>query len=136
MKYSDFKIGQVFSFKKIITDLDGNIFVKLTGDFNPIHSDNEFAKKKGFARKIVHGMLAGSFFSNLIGMYCPGKHSLYLSQTLNFKKPIFYGDEVTVQGEIVSKNDATKIITLKTEILKDKEKVIIGEAKVKVLNDE
>ncbi|MGA1823455.1 MAG: MaoC family dehydratase [bacterium] len=136
MKYNDFKIGEVFSFRKKIADLDGNAFAELTGDFNPIHSDNEFAKKSGFEKKIVHGMFAGSLFSTLIGMYCPGKHSLYLSQTLNFKKPIFYGDELTIQGEILSKNDSIKMITLKTEILKEGKKVITGEAKVKVMNDE
>lgn len=135
VKYSDFKIGDTFSFKKVITLSDVDYFVGLSGDFNPIHMDDEFARDNGFERRIVHGMLLAGLFSRLIGMHCPGKYGLYLSQTLNFKHPVFCGEEVAVRGEITGKNDAIRVMTLRTEIARGEQKVVTGEAKVRVLYD-
>ena len=123
----------VYSFERIITKKDVLSFATLTGDWNPLHTDEKYASKSQFGQNIVHGMLAGSLFSALIGMYCPGENSLYLSQTLDFRSPIFYNDLVEVRGEVVAKNDSIKVITLKTEILKEGKIVINGEAKVKLL---
>lgn len=123
-----------FSFKRVITPEDGEIFSELTGDFNPLHLDKKFAQKSQFGKNIVHGMLAGSLFSALIGVHCPGRSSLYLSQTLNFKQPIFYGDQLRVVGQVTNKSEPLKIITLKTEILRGNEAVVTGEAKVKLLD--
>lgn len=134
-KYSEIEMGLVHSFEKKITQLDVLNFADITGDFNPLHINQDYGKKSQFGKNIVHGMLVGSLFSTLIGMYCPGEKSLYLSQTLNFKHPLFYGDKVLVRGTVINKNDCIKIITLRTEILKDRIVVINGEAKVKVLED-
>src|SRR3989338_4127472 len=135
LSLSDIKEGETYQFTKKITSNDVLEFANLTGDFNPLHVDKEFGEKSKFKRNIVHGMLAGSMFSTLIGMYCPGMKSLYLSQTLNFKIPIFYDDTVTVKGTVTAKNDAIRIITLKTEIIKEGKVCINGEAKIKVLED-
>src|SRR3989338_1188534 len=136
MKYKNIKIGARFSFRRAITESAGKNFALLTVDSNPLHLDGQFAGRSPFGQKLVHGMLAGALFSALVGKYCPGRSSLYLSQTLNFKRPIFYGDRLTVVGEVTSKNDSLEIITLKTEIFKNHEAVITGEAKVKVLTDD
>ena len=133
MKYKDIKVGATFSFSRIITEEDGEVFAKLTGNQNPLHVSDEFAERSGFDKKIAYGLHVGSLFSTLIGMYCPGKYSVCLSQTLHFKKPVYYGDELTVWGEVVHKNDTFKIVTLKTEIIRESERVIVGEAEVKVL---
>lgn len=81
-------------------------------------------------------MLTGCFFSTLVGMHCPGENSLYLSQTLNFRAPIFAGDKVLVRGTVISKNDSIRLITLKTEILRQGAVAVDGEARVKVSDDD
>ena len=135
LSLSDIKEGETYQFTKKITSNDVLEFANLTGDFNPLHVDKEFGEKSQFKRNIVHGMLVGSMFSTLIGMYCPGMKSLYLSQTLNFKIPIFYDDTVTVKGTVTAKNDAIHLITLKTEIIKEGKICIKGEAKIKILEN-
>ena len=85
LNYHDVKVGDIHEFEKQITRQDIDIFAELTGDFNPLHTDKSYGKKSKFGNNIVHGMLAGSLFSTLIGMYCLGEKSLYLSQNLNFK---------------------------------------------------
>ncbi len=132
---SEINKGDVYSFNKKILEEDVLRFADLTGDFNPLHVDKEFGEKSKFKKNIVHGMLAGSLFSTLVGMYCPGKNALYLSQTLNFKLPIFYNDTITVNGTVIAKNDAINLIILKTEIIKEEKVCISGEAKIKILED-
>jgi len=133
LNYQDIKIGEVYKFTRQITQQDVNVFVKLTGDFNPLHTDEIYGQKSKFGNKIVHGMLVGSLFSTLVGMYCPGEKCLYLSQALCFKKPIFPNDKVKVKGTVMNKNDSVKIITIKTEIFKNNILAISGEAKVSFL---
>lgn len=133
ISYFNIRENEAFLFKRKISKRDVIGFAKLSGDFNPLHIDEDYGKKSIFKNNIVHGMLAGSLFSALIGMHCPGEKGLYLSQTLNFKLPIYYNDTVTVKGTVLHKNDAIKVITLKTEILKDDKVAVYGEAKVKVL---
>jgi len=133
MTYDDIKIGAVYEFKKTITQAEVMKFAELSGDYNPLHSDPEFGARSQFGQNIVHGMLGASFFSTLVGMYCPGKQSLYLSQTLQFKKPLFYNDQIIVRGTVTDKQDSVQVIILKTEILKNNEVIISGEARVRVL---
>jgi len=134
LRYSEISIGSVYSFEKKINQKDVAIFAELTGDYNPLHVDSEFGSRSIFKRNIVQGMLTGSLFSTLVGMYCPGENCLYLSQTLQFKQPVFPDDRVVVRGTVTSKNDSINLITIKTEIYKDENIVVAGEAKIKVLN--
>ena len=133
MKYEEIKIGDVYSFEKTLNKKDVLDFAKLTGDHNKLHVDEEFGKNSKFKQNITHGMLAGSLFSTIIGMHCPGENGFYISQTLNFKTPIFYDDKLLVKGTVTNKNDSVKLITLKTEILKENKVAISGEAKAMVL---
>jgi len=133
ISYSNINEGDVFLFERKISKQDVMDFARLSGDFNPLHVDEDFGKKSPFGNNIVHGMLVGSLFSALIGMHCPGKNSVYMSQTLNFKKPIYHDDIILVRGTVINKNDAVKMVTLKTEILKKGKIMFDGEAKVKVL---
>lgn len=130
---AEIKNGDIYSFNKKISEDDVLKFAEITGDHNPLHVDKNFGKKSKFKRNLVHGMLAGSLFSTLVGMYCPGKNALYLSQTLSFKFPIFYGDVVIVRGTVMAKNDSINLINLRTEIIKNKKVCISGEAKIKIL---
>lgn len=136
MRYSEIQVGSVYSFETQVFQQDVIAFAQLTGDFNPLHIDPDFGEKSKFKRNIVQGMLVGSLFSTFVGMYCPGEKSLYLSQTLNFKLPLFHDDTITVRGTVINKNDSIRVIRLKTEILKGDKVAIDGEAKVMVIDDE
>lgn len=130
-KIADIKLGLKEKFMITVTEEMVNDFAQLSGDCNPLHMDNNYASSTKFGNRICHGMLLASFFSRLVGMHIPGKNSLYFSQTLKFISPCFIGDEVLVEGEVLDKSDATKIITLKTTILNNFGKCLVdGQAKV------
>ena len=113
------KIGQKKNFSEIITKSLIDDFAKISGDYNPLHMDDEYASNTIFEKRVCHGMLLSSFFSKLIGMYLPGKNALYFSQSLQFKSPCFIDDEIFVEGEVLEKSNSTRIITVKTTIHKN-----------------
>ena len=133
--YEEIKQGQVYEFKKNITNEDITTFSNLTGDKNPLHCDENYASKTRFKGVIVPGMLASSMFSTLFGMLCPGKKNLYLTQTLNFESPIKPNSEITVRGIVTRKIDSLKIICFDTHILVNGNIAIKGEAKIKVMEE-
>ena len=79
-------------------------------------------------------LLISSLFSKIVGVHCPGEKSLYLSQSIEFRKPLFLNEEVEVRAEVVKKISSIKVIELKTEVFRKKEKLITGLAKVKILD--
>ena len=131
LSYNEISIGRQESFTIKITESMVEKFSNLSGDLNPLHMDNEFAESSSFKKRIVHGMLLASFFSQLIGMKLPGKNALYFSQTLNFRSPCYIDDEIEVVGEVTEKSDSTQIITVSTSIFnKSKICLIDGIAKI------
>ena len=131
--FDEIEIGLTKQFQITITQSMVDDFAKLSGDFNPLHTDNEYAISSGFHGKVCHGMLLGSFFSRLIGMYLPGKHALHFSQSLKFVNPCIINEKVTVKGEVLDKSAASKIITIKSTITNTSKKIIVdGTAYVKV----
>ena len=129
--FEDIKVGQKFKFSVKITEKLLDDFAVISGDQNPLHMDENYANTTPFKKRVCHGMLLASFFSRLIGMHLPGKNALYFSQSLNFKSPCFIGDEVTIEGEIVYKSMATKILALNTAIYNQSGKCLVdGIAKV------
>jgi acyl dehydratase len=131
LSYNEISIGQQESFIIKITESMVEKFSNLSGDLNPLHMDNQFAESSSFKKRIVHGMLLASFFSQLIGMKLPGKNALYFSQTLNFRSPCYIDDEIEVIGEVIEKSDSTQIITVSTSIFdKSKTCLIDGIAKI------
>ncbi len=125
----EISIGESVSSKKTITQKDIEMFGEITGDYNPAHFDEEYAKTTMFKKKISHGMLIGSLFSHLLGMKLPGPGSIYMSQTLRFRRPVYFGDtikaEVTVKEINIEKN---RVLFDCIACNQDDEKVIIGEA--------
>ena len=98
--------------------------------------DIEYASTTSFKKRVVHGMLLASFFSRVDGMYLPGKHALYFSQTLKFVNPCFIDDLVTVQSEVIEKSDSTQIITINSQIINESGQILVkGLGKVLVRND-
>ena len=134
--FDSINLGINHEFEVTVTEKLVSDFSIISGDFNPLHMDENYATKTKFKKRICHGMLLASFLSRLVGMYLPGKNALYFSQTLNFISPCFINDIVTVKGEIIDKNFATKIITVKTSITNQKNKLILnGESKVMITNN-
>lgn len=130
--FDEILIGQKESFSVKITESTLNEFSKLSGDFNPLHMNSKFANSSSFGKRIVHGMLLSSFFSQLIGMKLPGKNSLYFSQTLNFRSPCYIDDEILVTGEVIEKSSSTKILTISTSIF-NKSKICLVDGIAKVI---
>ena len=124
-------VGQKANFFKKIDFTLVNDFAKISGDFNPLHMSEEYASTTNFGKRVCHGMLLASYFSQLVGMYLPGKNSLYFSQTLNFRNPCFIDDNITIEGEIIEKKSNVKLIIVKTTIHNQDGKCLIdGIAKV------
>ena len=135
LSFAEIKTGSVYFFDAKVTQRDVRHFARLTGDFNPLHLDARFARQKNFSKNVVHGMLLAGLFSRLAGMLCPGRDCLYLSQTLEFRKPVFPGQTVRVQGTVSAKSDNTKIVTLQTEIIVSGQKAVTGETKARFLSE-
>ncbi len=107
-------------------------FAKLSGDANPIHLNEEFAKKSLFGNRIVHGILVASQISSLLANELPGPGSVYLNQELKFVNPVYHGDEIICIVEVIDLNEDKNIIILDT-ICKNNNNllVIIGKAIIK-----
>ena len=128
--FDEIETGLTKQFQITITESMIDDFAKISGDYNPLHMNEKFAQSRDFINRVCHGMLLGSLFSRLVGMYIPGKYGLYFSQTLNFVNPTTVNDTVTVTGKVISKNESTKIIKLKTTIKNSSHVLVDGKAKV------
>ena len=134
--FDEIEIGMQKSFKIFISEDYLDDFAKLSGDDNPLHMNEEYASSTSFKKRVCSGMFLSSFFSRLVGMYLPGKHALHISQSLNFVNPCFIGETITVEGKVIDKSAATKIIKLETTITNESGKRIIdGKAQVIVRDD-
>lgn len=135
MRISELYVGQSASLKKIFTSEELNCFSEMSLDKNPIHLDEDYAKNSIFGKRIVYGYLTASLFSGLIGSDLPGKGSIYLSQTLNFKKPVYINEEVTATVKITNIRADKPIITLETICTNGKGEIVIdGNAVIKLLD--
>ncbi len=135
-KLSDIEVGMEASFSKTVTTEMEDSFREMSGDDNPLHRDDEFAREVSDGRFRGHasfGMLTASLYSTMAGMYLPGRYSLIHSfDELSFLKPVFAGDELTVSGKVVDKNDDLRLIVLKVNI-RNQEHKVVSRAKMKVL---
>jgi 3-oxoacyl-[acyl-carrier protein] reductase len=127
-------IGQTERIARTITAEDVAAFARLSGDHNALHVDDEFAARTEFGQRVVHGFLNASLLSTLIGMKLPGRGALYVSQGIEFTKPVFIGDTVEARATVEKIDRDTRLITLRTEILRsDDDCVMRGTATVKML---
>lgn len=133
--FDEIQEGDSASFEVVVDDALVKKFADVSGDSNPLHVDTEFAKNTSVGERVAHGMLGGALFSRLVGMHLPGKHSLYLSQSLFFRKPITPDTKVIVSGTVIQKIDAAKTLKIKTVITSPETGEVLtdGEAMVKVL---
>ena len=134
--FDEIELGMQKNFKVDISKNMLDVFGRDTGDYNPLHMNEEYASSTSFKKRVCSGMFLSSFFSRLVGMYLPGKHALHMSQSLNFVNPCFIGETITVEGKVIDKSPATKIIKLETTITNESGKRIIdGKAQVIVRDD-
>src|SRR5687767_6314402 len=108
------KVGDKFSTQRLVTDELIRRFADVSGDYNPIHLDEEFAKSTRFGRRIAHGMLTGAFISAVLGYELTERKIVYLSQTLKFVAPVFIDDTVTTTATIINIREDKPIVTLQT----------------------
>ena len=124
-RLADIEPGLTKRFNIKVTESMVEEFAKLTGDYSSIHIDEKYARTTTLGHRICHGMLVGSFLSRLIGMHLPGKNGLLLSYSLRHLLPCFLGQEIVVEGRVVDKSSATRIITVKATVTDSIGKVLV-----------
>lgn len=132
--WEDIALGMEEHFSVTVTEEMLEHFRLITGDENPLHKDEAFAKEKGYSGKVAFGMLTASFLSTLAGVYLPGERSLIHSAESKFVKPVFPGDELTVSGTVAEMDERFQILRLKVVISNQKgEKVLKGAMQIGML---
>ena len=130
----DLKIGDSFSTSRLVTDEIIRKFADVSGDYNPIHLDAEFAAKTRFGKRIAHGMLSGAFISAVLGNEFKNRKIVYLSQTMKFTAPVFIGDNVTATATVTNIRKDKGIVTLETVCTNQNGDTLVkGEAVVMIL---
>ena len=124
--FDEIEIGLTKQFQITITESMVDDFAKLSGDFSPIHMDEDYASTTTFQKRVVHGMLLASFLSKIDGMYLPGKHALYFSQSLDFRHPCFLGDTITISSVVIDKSSSTKILKIESKIVNQDRKILLS----------
>ncbi len=129
-----FNVGDSFSKSRLVTDELVRKFAEVSGDYNPIHLDDEFAKTTRFGRRIAHGMLSGAFISAVLGYELTERKIIYLSQTMKFTAPVYIGDTVTTTSTVKEMREDKGIVTMETVCTnQDGDTLVKGEAVLMVL---
>ncbi len=136
--FDDFNVGDKASHAKTVTEADVILTAGISGDFNPLHVNEVFAKTTQFGRRIVHGVFSAMLISTVLGMKLPGPGALYVSQKVDFRKPVFIGDTLTAVAEIVEKftkrDGKLNFLRIKTDVLNQDDAIVTeGEALVIVM---
>lgn len=135
-KFDEISVGleQHFSVTVDADKLDK--FLEISGDTNPLHTDREYSKSKGFADRVVYGMLTSSFYSALVGVYLPGLYSVLQGVDIQFSKPVYIEDKLKISGKVSYINEAYKQIEIKAFIAnQNNEKVSKATIKVGVMDE-
>lgn len=129
--YDDIHIGDTAALSKTISEHDVYAFAGLTGDFNPVHINAEFAKGSMFKERIAHGMISAGLISAVLGTELPGIDTIYMNQEVSFLVPVMYNDTLTATVECIEKDDAKHRIVFKTTVVNQHGKVVTdGKARV------
>ncbi len=135
-RFDEITVGQTETFTRVMTAEMEDAFRGITGDFNPLHRDDSFAREVGqgrFQGHVSFGMLTASLCSTLAGVYLPGKYSLIHSiDSIGFKKPVYVGDTLTVTGTVAAKQEDLKLILVEVRIRNQDQKLVL-KADMKIL---
>ncbi len=128
--YEEIQIGDAAEFTKTVTESDVYLYAGVTGDLNPAHINETYARGTFFKGRIAHGMLSGGFISAVLGMKLPGPGTIYLSQQLEFKAPVRINDTVTARVEVVEKLEKSRLKLRTTCTNQDGTLLVDGQAMV------
>lgn len=127
----ELKVGDSAEFSKTVSEADIYLFAGITGDFNPAHVDEEYARKTYFATRIAHGMLSAGFISTVLGTRLPGPGTIYMRQELTFLGAVKIGDTITAKAEVIEIDTAKGRVKLRTTCDNQQgQRVLTGEALV------
>src|SRR6056297_326301 len=128
---NEIEIGEEASFTKTVSEADVYNYAGVTGDFNPAHINESFAKKTMFGGRIAHGMLSAGFISTVLGTKLPGPGCIYVSQDLKFTAPVHFGDTITATVKVEKLNVEKNRVILNTVCTNQKENVVLkGQAEL------
>lgn len=130
--FEDLKVGDAAETSRMVGAGDIEAFAEVSGDHNPVHLDEAYAKTTAFGGRIAHGMLSAAYISAVLGNQLPGPGAIYLSQSLRFRRPVKVGDLVTARVTVSGLDDRRGHATFATVCLVDGRTVVDGEAVVMV----
>ncbi len=129
MRKPHFYLGQQASLSKTITEEIVRQFAAVTGDTNPLHLDEDFARTTRFGRRIAHGVLSLGLISAVLGTQLPGPGAIYLSQEVRFLRPVYLGEQITAEVEVLSWDTERRHLRLRTRCLNAQgAEIVTGEA--------
>lgn len=118
-------------FEAEVSDGMLKMFAQISGDCNPMHTDETYARGRGMKDKVVYGLLVSSFYSRLVGMYLPGKYCLLQEIKINFHSPVYVGDQLTVTGVVKKKKELFQRIEIEARIV-NQDGIRVSNAKITV----
>lgn len=130
--FEDLTVGQSAEITRVVESRDLTAFAEVSGDTNPVHLDEDYAKTTPFQGRIAHGMLSVAYISAVLGTRLPGPGAIYLTQTLKFRRPVKIGDAVTAKVSVAALDERRAHATLSTVCIVDGRTVVEGEAVVMV----
>lgn len=130
--FDELSIGQTAEVTHVVGVADIEAFAAVSGDVNPVHMDETYAKTTPFGGRIAHGMLSAAYISAVLGNDLPGPGAIYLSQSMRFRRPVKIGDPVTAKVTVKALDDAKSHATFETVCLVNGKTVVDGEAVVMV----
>ncbi len=131
LSFEEINIGDSAQLSRTISESDVYLYAGVTGDNNPAHLDEQYAQKTMFKKRIAHGMLITGLISSVFGNQLPGNGTIYLSQSVRFLAPVYFGDTITARVEVIEKKDEKKRLVCKTTCINQDGKIVIdGEAEV------
>jgi 3-hydroxybutyryl-CoA dehydratase len=129
-KIEEITPGMSASMSHVVTDGDVRKFAEVSGDYNPVHLDEDYAKDSRFGRRIAHGLFSASFFSGLFGTKLPGRGCVYAAQNLKFRRPVYIGDTVVATVTVLSVDAIKKRVLFSTVCSVEGKEVILGDAEI------
>jgi acyl dehydratase len=133
MRIEEFYVGQSASLKKVFSSDDVKVFAELSLDKNPIHLDETYAGQSLFGKRIVHGFFVGSLISAVFGTVLPGEGAIYLHQEMNFRKPVYHGEEIKATVTVTNIKKEKSILYFDTKCENERGEIVIdGNAVLKV----
>jgi 3-hydroxybutyryl-CoA dehydratase len=128
--FDELSVGQSAERSQVVGAGDIEAFAAVSGDSNPVHLDDSYARTTPFGERIAHGMLSAAYISAVLGTQLPGPGAIYLNQSLRFRRPVKVGDAVTARVTVMALDEKRGHVTLETVCLVNGKAVLDGEALV------